>query len=45
MRKYYEYLQDSYYENLNDQRVRRDFLRQIDDFVNQKQYVRITLLN
>lgn len=45
MRKYYEYLQDSYYENFNDQRVKREFLHKIDDFVNQKQYVRITLLN
>lgn len=45
MRKYYEYLQDSYHETFNDQRTRLDFLKEIDGFVNQKQYVRITLLN
>lgn len=45
MRRQYEYLQDSYYEDLNSQKVRRNFLKQLDGFVNQKQYIRITLLN
>lgn len=45
MRKTYEYLQDSYYEDANNQRQRRNFLATIDDFLNQKQYVKITLLN
>lgn len=45
MRKYYPYLQDSYYEDANSQRQRRNFLATIDNFVNQKQYVKITLLN
>ena len=45
MRKNYSYLQDSYYEDANSQRQRRNFLATIDNFVNQKQYVKITLLN
>lgn len=45
MRKTYPYLQDSYYEDANSQRQRRNFLATIDNFVNQKQYVKITLLN
>lgn len=45
MRRQYEYLQDSYYEDLNNQKIRRNFLRQLDGFVNQKQYIRITLLD
>lgn len=45
MRRYYPYLEDSYYEDANSQRQRRNFLAEIDSFVNQKQYVRITLLN
>lgn len=45
MRRQYPYLQDSYYENENNKKERLEFLKTIDDFVNQKQYVRITLLN
>lgn len=45
MRKVYPYLQDSYYEDANEAIKRRNFLKTIDDFVNQKQYVKITLLN
>lgn len=45
MRKFYPYLQDSYYENVNDGIVRRKFLASLDEYVNQKQYVKITLLN
>ena len=45
MRKNYEYLQDSYYEDANSQMQRRNFLATIDSFVNQKVYVKITLLN
>lgn len=45
MRKKYPYLQDSYYEDINNAKQRRNFLATIDDFVNQKQYIRITLLN
>ena len=43
--KNYPYLQDSYYEDANSAIIRRDFLSEIDSFVNQKQYVKITLLN
>ena len=45
MRKDYPYLQDNYYEDVNSQRQRRNFLATIDSFVNQKLYVKITLLN
>lgn len=45
MRKEYPYLQDSWYEDANSQRQRRNFLATIDNFLNQKQYIRITLLN
>lgn len=45
MRRMYPYLDDSYFENWNAAKERRDFLQSIEEFVNQKQYVRITLLN
>lgn len=45
MRKEYPYLEDSYYEDANSQKQKRKFLSEIDNFVNQKQYVKITLLN
>lgn len=45
MKREYPYLQFPYYENINDGADRRDFLSTIDNYVNQKQYVRITLLN
>lgn len=45
MRKVYPYLNNPYGNNLNTQRDSRTFLQKIDDFVNQKQYIRITLLD
>lgn len=45
MRREYPYLQDSYYETANETVVRRNFLAKLDDFVNQKKYARLTLLN
>ena len=45
MRKNYPYLQNSYYEDANSQTERRNFLSTIDGFINQKLYVKITLLN
>lgn len=45
MRRTYPYLNDSFYENANSALKRRNFLKTIDNFVNQKQYVRLTLLN
>ena len=45
MRKVYPYLDNPYKVNLNDQQDSRNFLEQIDDFINQKQYIRITLLD
>ncbi len=45
MRKYYPYLQEQYMYNLNEEQSKREFLRQLDDLVNQKQYIQITLLD
>lgn len=45
MRKNYPYLQDSYIQNSNNEKERRAFLAKIDNFANQRQYVKITLLN
>lgn len=45
MRKQYPYLIDPYYENFNTANKKREFLKKIDNFINQKQYVRITLLD
>ena len=45
MYKKYPYLQDSYYENANTGVARRAFLAKLDEFVNQKRYVRLTLLD
>lgn len=45
MRRTYPYLNDSFYEDVNSTLKRRNFLKTIDNFVNQKQYVRLTLLN
>lgn len=45
MRRTYPYLNDSFYEDANSTLKRRNFLKTIDNFVNQKQYVRLTLLN
>lgn len=45
MRKEYPYLQDSWISTEEGAAKRRNFLKTIDNFVNQKQYVKITLLN
>lgn len=45
MRREYPYLQSPYYENEISAARRKNFLATINNFVNQKQYVRITLLN
>lgn len=45
MRKKYPYLEESYNPNLNIEQQKRHFLAKIDDFINQRQYVNITLLN
>ena len=44
MRKTYPYLKDPYTQNLNIESEKRNFLSLIDDFVNQRQYVKMTLL-
>ena len=45
MYRKYPYLQDSYYEDANTGLTRRAFLSKLDKFVNQKRYVRLTLLD
>ena len=45
MRKYYPYLQEQYVYNLNEEQNKRKFLSQLDNFVNQRQYIQITLLD
>lgn len=45
MRRYYPYLLNPYNKNLNDAQDAGNFLKKIDDMVNQRQYFRITLLN
>ena len=45
MRKTYPYLQNVYAPDLNDESKKRYFLKYIDDFVNQRQYVKLTLLD
>ena len=45
MRKIYPYLKENYYSIESQAVQQRNFLSQIDDFVNQKQYVKITLLD
>lgn len=45
IRKQYPYLQEQYIYNLNEEQEKRDFLVQLDNFVNQRQYVQITLLD
>ena len=44
MRKYYPYLQDPYLQNLNVESEKYSFLDHISDFINQRQYVKMTLL-
>ena len=45
MRKTYPYLQESYSPNLNEEQEKRNFLALLDDFVNQRQYINMTLLD
>ena len=45
MRKTYEYLQNVYSPDLNIESKKRYFLSEIDNFVNQRQYVKMTLLD
>ncbi len=45
MRKFYPYLEESYYPNLNEEYEKQQFLYSLNKIVNQKQYVKITLLN
>lgn len=45
MRRQYPYLNDSVYEDANGQLLRQEFLAELDDFVNQKRYARLTLLD
>lgn len=45
MRKLYPYLDNPYSNTTAESRERTNFLSKIDSFVNQKQYVKITLLN
>lgn len=44
MRKEYPYLVDGYVETEQGMVEKREFLAQLDDFVNQKRYARLTLL-
>lgn len=44
MRKEYAYLNDGYVETEQGMVEKREFLAQLDDFVNQKRYARLTLL-
>lgn len=45
MRKNYPYLLDTTFEDANGLKQKTNFLQEIDNFVNQKQYVKIILLN
>lgn len=46
MKRSYPYLQDSYFRTTIDQeREKRTILKDIENFANQRQYVRITLLD
>ena len=45
MYKKYPYLQDSYIYQTDIEREKRSLLNEIDSFLNQRQYVKITLLN
>ena len=45
MRKIYPYLEESYYPNLNEEYEKQQFLYSLNKIANQKQYVKITLLN
>ena len=41
----YPYLESSYKYNLNEERLKQNFLSKIDNFINQKQYINIILLD
>lgn len=45
MRKKYPYLEETYVPNLNVEQQKRYFLSKIDDFINQRQYINMTLLD
>lgn len=45
MRKKYPYLEEPYVYNLNEEQQKRGILSLIDNFVNQRQYVNMTLLD
>lgn len=45
MRKFYPYLQNPYDGNLNSADEKISFLHKVDSVVNQRQYVKLTLLN
>lgn len=45
MRRIYPYLQEPYFGNLNQEQKKRKILALIDNFVNQRQYVKMTLLD
>lgn len=45
MRKSYPYLQEAYSPNLNEEQEKRNFLALLDNFINQRQYVNLTLLD
>ena len=45
MRKIYPYLQEAYSPNLNEEQEKRNFLALLDNFINQRQYINMTLLD
>ena len=45
MKKQYPYLEDSYFYNTDVERQKRTVLEDIQNFANQRQYIKITLLN
>lgn len=45
MRKKYPYLEEPYVYNLNEEQQKHNILSLIDDFVNQRQYINMTLLD
>ena len=45
MRKTYPYLQEAYSSNLNEEQEKRNFLALLDNFINQRQYINMTLLD
>ena len=45
MRKKYPYLEEPYVYNLNEEQQKKSILGLIDDFINQRQYVNMTLLD